>query len=234
MPSNKKTLVILSGSGVSAESGLATFRDSGGLWEGYDINEVATLDGWYKSPSKVLDFYNKRREQAVQAKPNQAHECIAQLEKLFNVHIVTQNVDNLHEKAGSTNVLHLHGELTKARSIKNENLVIEIGSSPIHLGDVGEDGEQLRPHIVWFGEMVPMLQQASDVVTKADILVVVGTSLVVYPAAGLVNYAKEGIPKFIVDPSMPELQSFEGWEHFKEPATTGIEKLKIHLEKNYV
>ncbi len=232
MPSKTK-LVVLSGSGISAESGLATFRDSGGLWEGYDINEVATLDGWYKNPQKVLDFYNKRREQAVKAKPNKAHEYIAGLEELFDVHVVTQNVDNLHEKAGSSNVLHLHGELTKARSIKNEDLVIEIGSSPIKLGDLGEDGEQLRPHIVWFGEMVPMLQQASEVVSKADILIVVGTSLVVYPAAGLVNYAKEGIPKFIVDPSVPELYSFEGWEHFKEPATTGIEKLKIHLEKNY-
>lgn len=232
MPS-KKALVVLSGSGISAESGLATFRDSGGLWEGYDINEVATVEGWYKNPQKVLDFYNKRREQAVKAKPNKAHEYIAWLEELFDVHIVTQNVDNLHEKAGSSNVLHLHGELTKARSIKNEDLVIEIGSSPIKLGDVGEDGEQLRPHIVWFGEMVPMLQQASEVVSKADILVVVGTSLVVYPAAGLVNYAKEGIPKFIVDPSVPELYSFDGWEHFKEPATTGMEKLKVHLEKNY-
>lgn len=231
---NKKKLVVLSGAGISAESGLATFRDSGGLWEGYNINDVATPEAWNKDPERVLEFYNLRRKQASEATPNSAHQGIAELEANFDVTVVTQNVDSLHEKAGSSNVLHLHGELTKARSIKNEQLVIDIGGDPIKLGDVASDGAQLRPHIVWFGEMVPMLEEAASVVSKADILVVVGTSLVVYPAAGLVNYAPSGSSKFIVDPSNPELYSFEGWKHYKENATTGIKKLKEELIKNYV
>lgn len=232
MPSKKK-IVVLSGSGISAESGLSTFRDSGGLWEGYNINEVATPDGWETNPKLVLDFYNHRREQAGKAEPNRAHHALAELESFFEVQIVTQNVDDLHERAGSTNVLHLHGELTKARSIENENLVIDIGTSPIHIGDVGPDGKQLRPHIVWFGEMVPMLERGAQIVDKADILVVIGTSLVVYPAASLIHYAPDSCMKYIIDPSSPELYSFDGWIHIKEPATSGIEKLITELEKDH-
>ncbi len=221
----KKNLVVLSGSGISAESGLATFRDSGGLWEGYDISEVATPEAWQRDPGKVLEFYNLRRKQAAEAQPNKAHLGIAELEAHFDVTVVTQNVDDLHEKAGSSRVLHLHGELRKARSVANEHLIVDIGGDPIRLGDTAEDGAQLRPHVVWFGEMVPMLQEAAAVVAEADILIVVGTSLVVYPAAGLVNYAPDGIPKYIIDPATPELYSYKGWKHFKEPATTGIERL---------
>ncbi len=230
----KKKLVVLSGAGVSAESGLATFRDSGGLWEGYKINEVATPEAWQNNPKRVLDFYNLRRRQAFHANPNAAHLGIAALEKFFDVTVITQNVDNLHERAGSTDVLHLHGELSKARSVSNENIIIDIGKKEIEIGHVAEDGAQLRPHIVWFGELVPMLETAADIMTKTDILIVVGTSLVVYPAAGLINYVPNRALKFIVDPSDPELYSFKGWKHLKENATTGIEKLKSELIENYV
>jgi NAD-dependent deacetylase len=222
---NKKKLVVLSGAGISAESGLSTFRDSGGLWEGYNINEVATPEGWNKDPEQVLDFYNLRREQACSAKPNKAHYAFAKLESDFDVEVITQNVDDLHERAGSSKVLHLHGELTKARSIIDDNLISEIGNKAINIGDLASDGNQLRPHIVWFGEMVPMLEAAALVVEKADILVVIGTSLVVYPAASLINYAPNHCQKYIIDPSSPELYSFEGWNHIKETATVGIEKL---------
>lgn len=220
-----KEVVVLTGAGMSADSGLATFRDSGGLWEGYDINEVATLDGWHRNPERVLDFYNLRRKQAFEAEPNQGHKALARLEEKFDVTVVTQNVDDLHERGGSTNVLHLHGELRKARSVKNVELVYDIGSKPINLGDTSEDGEQLRPHIVWFGEMVPMLEQAARVVEQADLLIVIGTSLVVYPAAGLVDYATPGIPKYIIDPATPELSSFHGWEHIKSRAAEGTPEL---------
>ncbi|MFY0683639.1 MAG: NAD-dependent deacylase [Balneola sp.] len=230
---NKKKLVVLSGAGISAESGLSTFRDSGGLWEGYDINEVATLDGWNRNPEQVLDFYNLRRAEACKAQPNSAHSELAFLESLFDVQIITQNVDDLHERGGSTKVLHLHGELTKARSVKDENLVSYIGEKPIILGDLASDGEQLRPHVVWFGEMVPKLEEAASIVEEADILVVVGTSLVVYPAAGLINYAPEYCSKYIIDPSTPELYSFERWNHIKETATSGIIKLIQELDRHH-
>lgn len=230
---NKKKLVVLSGAGISAESGLSTFRDSGGLWEGYNINEVATPEGWNRNPKQVLDFYNLRREQAGKVLPNKAHLKLVDIESLFDVEIVTQNVDDLHERAGSSKVLHLHGELTKARSVDNENLIVEIGINPIHIGDVGSDGMQLRPHVVWFGEMVPMLEKAALLVEKADILVVIGTSLVVYPAASLIDYAPDYCKKYIIDPSNPELYSFDGWTHIKEPATSGIEKLITELEKDH-
>jgi NAD-dependent deacetylase len=232
MPTNKK-LVVLSGAGISVESGLSTFRDSGGLWEGYEINEVATPEGWKRNPVQVLDFYNLRRKQAVKAEPNSAHFGLAELESVFDVEIVTQNVDDLHERAGSTKVLHLHGELTKARSVENEELIIDIGANPIHIGDVGSDGKQLRPHVVWFGEMVPMLEKAAFIVGKADILVVIGTSLVVYPAASLIDYAPDYCKKYIIDPSSPELYSFDGWRHIKETATSGIKKLITELEKEH-
>ena len=221
----RKHLVVLSGSGISQESGLATFRDSGGLWEGYDINEVASINGWYADPQKVLEFYNLRRKQAADSVPNEAHKAFATLEEQYDVSIVTQNVDNLHERGGSSNVLHLHGELTKVRSVASDSEVFDIGSKEIHLGDTAPDGHQLRPYIVWFGEMVPMLEQAAEVVAKADILVVIGTSLVVYPAAGLVDYAQPDIPKYIIDPATPELLSYQEWTHIKEKAVTGTQKL---------
>ena len=192
MPNNK--LVVLTGSGISAESGLKTFRDSGGLWEGYDINEVASIDGWNRDPQKVLDFYNHRREQAAKAEPNEAHKALVRLEEKFDVIVVTQNVDNLHERAGSSRVLHLHGELTKVRSEANETLIQDIGSNPISIGDLAEDGAQLRPDIVWFGEMVPMMEPAMKLVSQADFLIVVGTSLAVYPAASLIHFCKEEMP----------------------------------------
>jgi len=230
---NKKKLVVLSGAGISAESGLSTFRDAGGLWEGYNINEVATPEGWNRNPEQVLNFYNLRRTQACKAKPNKAHIGLAKLESEFDVEVITQNVDDLHERAGSSKVLHLHGELTKARSVKDENLISEINDRPIKIGDLASDGEQLRPHIVWFGEMVPMLAEAAQIVEKAEILVVVGTSLVVYPAASLIDYAPHNCSRYIIDPSMPELYSFDGWNHIKKTATEGIKKLIQELEENY-
>lgn len=227
----EKKIVVITGAGISAESGLATFRDAGGLWEGYDINEVATVEGWRKNPENVLSFYNLRREQAAQAKPNAAHKALAELEEYFDISIITQNVDDLHEKAGSKTVLHLHGELRKARSTKDPSLVVDIGSKPIKLGDLASDGAQLRPDIVWFGEMVSMIEPAIEEVATADILMVVGTSLMVYPAAGLIDYSKPGIPKYIIDPSNPQLYDSAGWEHYKENAGTGVKKLADKLIK---
>lgn len=226
-------VVVISGAGISAESGLSTFRDSGGIWEGYNIEEVASPHGWQEDPGKVLEFYNLRRKQAFQAQPNAAHKTLADLETTFEVSIVTQNVDDLHERAGSSNVLHLHGELRKARSTEDESLVTDIGSRPIKLGDLAEDGAQLRPHVVWFGEMVPMIEVAAKEVAEADILIVVGTSLVVYPAAGLIEYAKQSIPKYIIDPAEPQLFDLEEWTHYKEKAGTGVTKLADKLKKEH-
>ena len=224
-------IVVLTGSGISAESGLATFRDSGGLWEGYDINEVASIEGWYANPEKVLDFYNLRREQAARATPNKAHTALAELEEHYEVVVVTQNVDDLHERGGSSKVLHLHGELRKARSERNPDEVIDIGSKPIKLGDTSEDGTQLRPAIVWFGEMVPMIEQAAVEVSTANIFVVIGTSLAVYPAAGLTNYAHPEATKYIVDPSVPDLMSYHGWKHIQKNASDGVTELVKELIK---
>jgi NAD-dependent deacetylase len=226
-------VVVLTGAGISADSGLATFRDSGGLWEGYDINEVATLDGWYRDQQKVLDFYNLRRKQAAEAQPNAAHKALKDMEAHFDVSIITQNVDDLHERAGSKNVLHLHGELRKACSVDDRSVSIDIGSKPIKLGDKAPDGKQLRPDIIWFGEMVPMIEPASVIMQDADIVVVIGTSLVVYPAAGLVDYSRKAIYKAIVDPSTPELRSFDDWEHFKEKAAKGTPELVNKLIKDF-
>src|SRR5687767_273364 len=202
----KKKLVVLTGAGISAESGLKTFRDSDGLWEGYNVEDVATPRAWRKNPQMVLDFYNYRRKNVLDAQPNAAHIGLAELEKNYDVQIVTQNIDDLHERAGSTNVLHLHGEIFKMRSEKNEDLVYPIYDD-INLGDTAEDGEQLRPHIVWFEEAVPMMEIAIEVVKSADLFLIVGTSLLVYPAAGLVNYAPWPIPKFIVDRKIPYTSS---------------------------
>jgi len=226
----KKKLVILTGAGISAESGLRTFRDSDGLWEGYEIEEVATPRGWRKNPQLVLDFYNQRRKNVLEAIPNAAHTGLASLENDFDVHIITQNIDDLHERGGSSKVLHLHGEIIKMRSEKNEHLVTEIRTD-ILLGDMAADGAQLRPHIVWFEEAVPMIETALPIVMQADIFVVVGTSLVVYPAAGLINYAHATIPKFIIDKTIPYTSSIQNLVTIEKPATTGVAELLQLLEK---
>lgn len=221
---NKK-ISVLTGAGISAESGLSTFRDSGGLWEGFNVSEVASIQGWYENPKKVLDFYNLRRKQAIEAKPNHAHLSLKLLEEYFEVVIITQNVDDLHERAASKKVIHLHGELNKARSEVNSEEVIEIGSNEIHLGDTSLDGSQLRPAIVWFGEMVPLIKTAEEQIATSDIVIVIGTSLAVYPAAGLTEYCKEGIPKYIVDPHLPEQRLDSDWIHIQESATLGVPEL---------
>ncbi|HTE12817.1 MAG TPA: Sir2 family NAD-dependent protein deacetylase [Chitinophagaceae bacterium] len=226
----KKKLVVLTGAGISAESGLRTFRDSDGLWEGYNIEDVATPRAWKKNPQLVLDFYNERRKNVLDAKPNAAHIGLAGLEKDFDVHIITQNIDDLHERGGSTKVLHLHGEIIKMRSEKSEQLVTNI-MTDILLGDKASDGAQLRPHIVWFEEPVPMIETAVPIVLGADIFVVVGTSLVVYPAAGLINYANASIPKFIIDKTIPYASSVHHLTAIEKPATTGVQELILALEK---
>jgi NAD-dependent deacetylase len=201
----KQNLVILSGAGISAESGLATFRNTGGLWEGYNVMEVASIEGWQKNPSLVLDFYNMRRRQAKLALPNKAHKCIADLETHFQVKIITQNVDNLHEQAGSSNVLHLHGELFKSRSTLNLKLVYDMKGTELNVGDTCDLGSQLRPHIVWFGESDPLINTAANIITKADILIIIGTSLQVYPAAGLIEYIPSNCKVYLIDLEMPSI-----------------------------
>lgn len=224
----KKKLIVLTGAGISAESGLRTFRDSDGLWEGYNIEDVATPRAWKKDPGLVLQFYNMRRRDVAAASPNAAHKKLAELEADFDVHIITQNIDDLHERAGSSNVLHLHGEIFKMRSEKNENHVYEIRSD-INPGDTAEDGGQLRPHIVWFEEPVPMITPAILLMGTADILVVIGSSLVVYPAAGLVDYAPSGIPKFIIDKKIPYSSSLHDVQVIERPATEGMLQLAAAL-----
>jgi len=226
----KKKLVVLTGAGISAESGLRTFRDSDGLWEGYNIEDVATPRAWKRDPQLVLDFYNMRRKNVLEAEPNAAHIGLAELEDYFDVHIITQNIDDLHERGGSGNILHLHGEIFKMRSEKNESLVYEIRSD-IQLGQLADDGAQLRPHIVWFEEPVPMMELAIQVAEQADIFAVIGTSLVVYPAAGLVNYTPPFIPKFVVDKKIPEMPPINKLTKIEAPATTGIHQLKAELLK---
>jgi len=227
----KKKLVVLTGAGISAESGLKTFRDSDRLWEGFDVTEVATPGGWKKNPELVLEFYNQRRKNVADANPNAAHYGLAQLEKDFDVTIITQNIDDLHERAGSTNIIHLHGQIFKMRSEKSEELIYDI-QADIKLGDIAEDGAQLRPHIVWFEEPVPMIEIATPIVSRADIFVVVGTSLVVYPAAGLVNYARRGIPKFIVDKQIPYTSTLYNLRTIEKPATEGVKHL-LEMIKEY-
>jgi len=220
----KKKLVVLTGAGISAESGLKTFRDSDGLWEGYDVTEVATPRGWKKNPQLVLDFYNMRRKDVAMAEPNAAHKGLAELEKHFDVHIITQNIDDLHERGGSTKVLHLHGEIFKMRSEKSYELVKEIREDII-LGDCAEDGCQYRPNIVWFEEPVPLIEEAVEIVKTADIFAVVGTSLAVYPAAGLIHYAAPGIPKFIIDKQIPYTSGFYNLTAIEKPATEGVKEM---------
>lgn len=195
-----KKLVILSGAGMSAESGVKTFRDNDGLWENHRVEDVASIEAWHRNPGMVMEFYNQRRKQLYEVEPNQGHLNLVELEKYFDVEIITQNVDDLHERAGSTKVLHLHGELKKVRSTKNPDDVFELDGWELKLGDLAKDGSQLRPHIVWFGEDVPMIYEAMKKVEMADILVVIGTSLQVYPAAGLINYAPPFCPKYYIDP----------------------------------
>lgn len=222
-------LTVLTGAGISAESGLATFRDSGGLWENFNIEDVASIEGWYRDKEKVLKFYNQRRIQAANAKPNPAHRNLAELEEHFDVTIITQNVDDLHERAGSSNVIHLHGMLRQARSEKDPGLVIDIGDKAIEIGDKAPDGSQLRPNVVWFGEAVPAMETAFTHVEEADIFLVVGTSLAVYPAANLIYYTKDDIPKYLVDPSPPETGLPSEWKHIKEVASAGLKKLEKKL-----
>lgn len=224
-----KRLVVLSGAGVSAESGIQTFRDSDGLWENHNVQDVATIEGWWRNRKLVLDFYNERRAVLEHTKPNKAHRIIAELESYFDVTVITQNIDNLHEQAGSTNIIHLHGEATKVRpEDQQEKGVIDIGYKPVHIGDTDSRGVQLRPHIVWFGEAVPMIEKAAMEVVKADILLIIGTSLNVYPAAGLVNYARYGIPIYLIDPK-PISLNYKNFVQIQEKATTGMEILKQQL-----
>jgi NAD-dependent deacetylase len=226
----KKKLVILSGAGISQESGLKTFRDMDGLWENYAVEDVASIDGWYRNPELVLDFYNQRRKQLFEVEPNAGHYGIADLEKWFDVSVITQNVDDLHERAGSTKVLHLHGELRKVRSTIDSDLIYTLDDWELKMGDKCEKGSQLRPHIVWFGEAVPAIYDAIPIVENADIVVVIGTSLAVYPAAGLVHYAKPGAPVFVVDPNRPEV-ALKNVVYIDEKAGTGVKILKQKLEK---
>jgi NAD-dependent deacetylase len=223
--SNPKKIVALTGAGVSAESGISTFRDSGGLWEQYDVMDVASIEGWLKNPELVLRFYNDRRRQLENVRPNDAHLILAGLEKNFDVRIVTQNVDNLHERAGSSKVLHLHGELTKARSSKNPDMIMDIGYRAMEWGEKAPDGSQLRPHIVWFGEAVPLIGDAAKTVAEADILVIIGTSLNVYPAAGLISYAKSGTPAYLIDPNDVSHPG-RNIVTIREKATAGMKQLK--------
>ncbi|MBQ4285313.1 MAG: NAD-dependent deacylase [Bacteroidales bacterium] len=225
-----KKIVVLTGAGVSAESGISTFRDSNGLWENYDPQEVASIEGWYRNRALLIDFYNMMRANLGQVKPNAAHIAIADLEKKYDVTVITQNVDNLHERAGSTRIIHLHGELTKVRPENgiydrtySEKEVIDIGYEPIHLGDLAPNGSQLRPHIVWFGEAVPKIERAIDEVSKADILLIVGSSLQVYPAAGLYRYAPSGAPIYIIDPQDVIVHDSR-LKHIRAKATDGMKK----------
>ena len=218
---DKKHIVVLTGAGISAESGLKTFRDSDGLWMGYNIEDVATPRAFKRNPQLVLDFYNMRRKDVAAAEPNDAHKGLAALEKHYDVTIVTQNIDDLHERAGSRNVLHLHGEIFKMRSVQDEELISEIRGD-INLGDMAEDGAQLRPHIVWFEEAVPMIAEAAAVMATADIFILVGTSLQVYPAAGLIDYVPHQIPKYIIDKKIPPVGRYQNIIPLENSATEGV------------
>jgi NAD-dependent deacetylase len=229
-----KKLVVLTGSGISSESGLKTFRDSGGLWENYDVMEVASYAGWTKNRELVLRFYNERRAQLKDAEPNEGHRVLVELEKYFDVQIITQNVDNLHEKAGSTNVLHLHGILTQACSTGDPSLVYNIDYNPINSGDTCEKGFQLRPNIVWFGEAVPAIEEAAAITSMADLFVVIGTSMVVYPAAGLIDYVPKNVPVFLIDPNDVDVPIYRHVYFIKEKAGAGVGLLKEKLLNDYI
>ena len=226
-----KKIIVLTGAGVSAESGIKTFRDAGGLWEGHDVMEVASPEGWYNNAALVLDFYNQRRKQLLEVKPNRAHELLAELEENYHVEIITQNVDDLHERSGSSNVLHLHGELLKVRSTSHENLVYD-WTKDLNFGDTCENGSQLRPHIVWFGEAVPLLDQAIEITKNADILLIIGTSMQVYPAASLIHYIKSHTPVYFIDPK-PNISknSYINLNVISEKASVGVEKFLKLLDE---
>lgn len=225
----KKKLVVLTGAGISAESGLKTFRDGDGLWENHRVEDVATPEAFAKNPEMVLNFYNFRRKACANAQPNAAHLGLAELEQDFDVHIITQNIDDLHERAGSSNIYHLHGEIFKMRGSKDKNSIEEIRDD-IKLGQLAKDGTQLRPHIVWFGETVPMIDEVLPIIEMADIFCVIGTSLVVYPAAGLVNFAPEGVPIFVLDKKIPNMRRAANMTFIEKPASEGIEDLKEALK----
>lgn len=226
--STRKRVVVLTGAGISAESGISTFRDSGGLWEGHDVMEVASPQGWHRDPELVLNFYNLRRRNVLEVEPNAGHTALAELEQHFDVQIVTQNVDDLHERAGSTNILHLHGELLKCRSTGYEHLVYD-RTDDIVLGDVCERGFQLRPHIVWFGEAVPAMEEAIAIAQTADIFLVVGTSLVVYPAASLLQFVPNGKPIYLIDPNRPDVRLGGNLQFIEEKASIGVPLLVKEL-----
>ena len=223
-----KRIVVLTGAGISAESGIKTFRDADGLWEGHDIMEVASPIGWENNPKLVLDFYNKRRAQLLEVKPNEAHQILAELQSDFDIQIITQNVDDLHERAGSQNVMHLHGELLKVRSITDSE-EIHYWTTDLHLGDLDKNGVQLRPHIVWFGEDVPMIEHAIDVIETADLLLIIGTSLQVYPAAGLLNYVNQNVPVYYIDPKPATIYDLPN--ELKVLPLSAVEGMKIVKEK---
>ena len=228
---SRKRIAVLTGAGISAESGINTFRGKGGLWEGHDVTEVASPEGWNKNQELVLDFYNQRRRQINEVEPNAAHTELVRLEEHFDVHIITQNIDDLHERAGSSNIIHLHGEILKVRSLGDENLIYD-WNKDLHTGDLCEKGFQLRPHIVWFGEMVPMLEIAANIVAQSDIAIIVGTSMQVCPAAGLIGYAPSSAPIYYVDPRPSvnwELSVRKDLKIFDENATTGVQKVVNHL-----
>lgn len=226
---DKKRIVVLTGAGISAESGISTFRDSGGLWEKYDIMEVATPEAWASNQALVMDFYNQRRKQLYEVEPNAAHYALVELEKKYDVQIITQNVDDLHERAGSANVMHLHGELKKVRSSIDEELVYELEGWELKAGDLCDKGSQLRPHIVWFGEPVPMIPAAAELSSTADMYVIIGTSLNVYPAAGLVNYVRPGTPIYLIDPNDLNVGHIRSLTFIREKASTGTKKLVQEL-----
>ena len=233
MSTNHKRLVVLTGAGISAESGFKTFRDSGGLWETYSVEDVASIQGWYRNPKLMTDFYNDLRTQLEHAQPNDGHKILAQLEEYFDVQIITQNVDNLHEKAGSHHVLHLHGELTKARPVNNDSKIIDIGYRKMQYDEKDSDGETLRPHIVWFGESVPEIMNAAKLVRSADIFAVVGSSLVVYPAAGLVHDLRGSTRNFLIDPAEVEVPSWLNFRVIKEVASKGVAIMRDELLKDF-
>ncbi len=227
----KKKVIVLSGAGISAESGIPTFRDAGGLWEGHRVEDVASPEGWARNPALVLDFYNQRRKKALEVVPNRGHHIVAELESEFDVTVVTQNVDDLHERAGSTRVIHLHGSLFQSRSTLDPRLVYPIRGWELKMGETCERGSQLRPNIVWFGEPVPLLEKATHLAAQADAFLVVGTSLQVYPAASLIDYVPEGAPIAIVDPQAHALRTSHSVKAFAEKATTGMEKARLFFKR---
>ncbi|UII24938.1 NAD-dependent deacylase [Fulvivirga maritima] len=232
--SSKPKVVVLTGAGISAESGIPTFRDADGLWEGHDVMEVASPQGWKKNRELVLDFYNQRRKAALHVQPNEGHAALVRMEEHFDVTVITQNIDNLHEKAGSSKVIHLHGQLFQSRSTLDENLVYDMDHWELKIGDKCERGSQLRPNVVWFGEMVPMMEVAAKETYEADFFIVVGTSLYVYPAAGLLDLVDDDIPKFIVDRKIPTVQQKPNLFLFEELASSGVERVRKQLISQYL